>query len=94
MKDEVLEFIQKRFINTFNWTTTNCYYFAVILQNRFSDGKIFFDVRKKHFVFYYNEQYYDWNGIYECNENYVLPWDVFEIHDAELKEKIVNDFIM
>ena len=33
---EVMEFIQRRFPKDSNWTNGNCYYFALILSDRFN----------------------------------------------------------
>lgn len=94
MNDEVLEFIQRRFSDDCNWTTGNCYYFALILKDRFPDGKIFYDVRLGHFIYKYGESYYDWLGVYEGKEDYLIPWDIFEIYDAAQKKIIIRDCIM
>ena len=92
--NEVLDFIEKRFKNDCDWIRGNCYYFAVILKSRFPDGKIFYDVRMGHFAFHYDNQFYDWNGIYECKEDYLIPWDIFDIYDSEQKQRIIRDCIM
>ena len=57
--NEVLEFIKRRFSVDCNWTTGNCYYFAIILKDCFSSGKIFYDVINGHFIFFYDGKYYD-----------------------------------
>ena len=92
--NEVLEFIKRRFADDCDWTTGNCYYFAVILKDRFPEGKIFYDVRLGHFVYHYFGQFYDWIGIYDCNEDYLIPWDTFGIYDSARKQRIVRDCIM
>lgn len=92
--NEVLEFIQRRFKNNCNWVDGNCYYFAIILKDRFPEGKIFYDICAGHFTFHYENQFYDWTGIYECKEDYIIPWDVFHIYDATQKQKIIRDCIM
>ena len=92
--NEVLEFIQRRFAEDCDWVMGNCYYFALILKDRFPEGKIFYDVRLGHFVYKYGEKYYPWLGIYEGNEDYLIPWDVFEIYDAAQKQRIIRDCIL
>ena len=94
MKDEVLEFIKRRFSDDCNWTTGNCYYFALILKDRFPNGKIFYDVRLGHFIYKYNENYYDWLGVYSGKEDYLVPWDLFEMYDSSQKKNIIRDCIM
>lgn len=91
--DEVLEFIHRRFKNDCNWVTGNCYYFAVILKDRFPEGKIYYDVINGHFVFEYNNQLYDWNG--KVNHvRYLVEWDKFDEYDSLQKQIIVRDCIM
>lgn len=92
--NEVLEFIKRRFSDDCDWTTGNCYYFALILKDRFPEGKIFYDVHFGHFVYHYYGKFYHWLGVYDCNEDYLIPWDTFEIYDAERKQRIIRDCIM
>ena len=92
MKDEVLEFIQRRFKNDCNWTTGNCYYFAAILKDRFPKGKIYYDVIYGHFVFQFENQYYDWDGIV-IFDGYLVEWENFEEYDCLLKQRIIRDCI-
>lgn len=94
MNNEVLEFIKRRFKNDCNWTDGNCYYFTLILKDRFPEGMIFYDVREGHFVFEYHEKYYDWNGIIKCKADYLVPWHLFDKYDSIQKEVIVRDCIM
>lgn len=68
MNDEVLSFIHKRFYNDCNWLNGNCYYFSIILSSRFPNGKIYYDVINGHFLFKYNNCYYDWSGKVFPNE--------------------------
>lgn len=92
-EDKVLEFIQRRFENDCKWTDGNCYYFSIILKDRFPDGKVFYDVINGHFVFKYTDVYYDWDGIIEP-DGYLVEWDKFEEYDSLLKQRIVRDCVM
>lgn len=96
MNDNVLEFIKRRFKDDCNWVTGNCYYFAIILKDRFPNGKIYYDVRCGHFVFKYQNQYYDWTGIANLDGyfNYLVEWDEFDKYDSLQKERIVRDCIL
>ena len=92
--DEVLEFIRRRFSDDCNWTTGNCYYFAVILKARFPEGKIYYDVINGHFVFMYNNLFYDYIGSYDEYQYTLIPWDEFDDYDALLKQRIIRDCVM
>ena len=41
--DEVLEFIRRRFLQDCHWRDGNCYYFALILKDRFPESRIVYD---------------------------------------------------
>lgn len=96
--NKVLEFIERRFKGDCNWTTGNCYYFAVILKDRFPEGKIYYDVINCHFVFGYQDNYgwsfYDWNGFVSPNSRILIEWDRFDKYDSLRKERIIRDCIM
>ena len=94
MNDKVLEFIHRRFKNDCNWLNGNCYFFAVILKSRFPEGKIFYDVVYGHFVFQYQNQYYDWTGIYKSTDGFLVSWDEFDKYDSLQKKRIAQDCIM
>lgn len=91
--DEVIEFIKRRFINDCNWISGNCYYFSIILKDRFPNGKIFYDVIYGHFIFKYKEKYYDWTGYIEP-KGYLVEWDNFDKYDYLQKERIIRDCLM
>lgn len=69
MDDDVLKFINSRFPNArssdANWLTGNCYYFAVILKDRFStkEPTIYYDVIHGHFLTKIDDKLYDASGI-------------------------------
>lgn len=93
MTDEVLEFIHRRFKKDCNWLDGNCYYFAIILKDRFPDGRIYYDVLDGHFVYFYDGLYYDWQGIVH-ESMYYIPWNNFEKYDALQKQTIIRDCIL
>jgi len=95
MQDEVLEFINRRFKKDCNWLDGNCYYFAVILKDRFPDGKIIYDVIYGHFFFEYNGKCYDYSGEIVCPGGaYGVYWDEMDKYDRLQKDRIIRDCIM
>lgn len=93
MTNEVLGFIQRRFKKDCNWVDGNCYYFAIILKDRFPEGKIFYDVILGHFVFKYQDKLYDWKGIHN-SEGFLVDWENFDEYDSVLKKRIIRDCVL
>lgn len=87
----VLEFINKRFPIDCNWTTGNCYYFALILADRFN-GDIYYDVINGHFITKIQDYFYDWNGVVDTN-NYLVEWNKMDQYDSLVKQRIIRDCI-
>ena len=77
MQDKVLEFIERRFPVDCNWTTGNCYYFALILSKRFN-GDIYYDGINSHFVSLIDDTFYDYNGAYEYNESLIYSEELLQ----------------
>ena len=75
------------------WLDGNCFYFAKILESRFPDGEIYYDVIEGHFVFKYNYIYYDYSGRIEP-EGVLVKWDEFDEYDALQKQVIIRDCIL
>ena len=90
-KDSVIEFINRRFPNDSNWCTENCYYFALILKDRFPNGAIYYDVIHGHFVFKLNGKYYDHTGIVSYGDWYLVEWEKFDEYDKLQKKVIIRD---
>lgn len=93
MVNEILDFIQRRFQKDCNWVDGNCYYFAIILKDRFPEGKIFYDVIHGHFVFEYQDELYDWNGIHN-SKGFLVDWENFDEYDSVLKKRIIRDCVL
>lgn len=91
-KQEILEFIRRRFPNDNGWLTGQCYYFALILKSRFQLGEIMYDVINGHFVYYEDGQYYDWSGCINPDGYYVI-WEKFDEYDSLQKERIIEGCI-
>lgn len=93
MNNIVINFIKKRFNKNCHWLDGNCYYFALILKDRFPEGKIYYDVINGHFIFQRKECFYDWTGII-YPDGYLVGWDEFDEYDSLLKQRIIRDCIL
>jgi len=94
MQDEVLNFIRRRFIQDDLWLNGNCYYFAIILHERFPTSTIWYDCVVGHFVIFYHGNFYDWHGIYKPEKiEYMMQWDSIKETDPSYYKKIVRDVI-
>jgi len=93
---EVLEFIHRRFKNDCDWTTGNCYYFAVILKSRFPEGDIVYDTVRGHFMFMICGRYFDYFGVVniESDCDKIIPWSSFDSYDKYQKDIIRRDCIL
>jgi hypothetical protein len=94
MKNQILEFINRRFKDDCSWVTGNCYYFSIILKDRFPEGTIYYDVINGHFVFWYDGKFYDWTGTVKTKDGYYIAWDVFDKYDSLEKERIIRDCVL
>lgn len=92
MKDQVIDFIQRRFPEDSNWLDGNCYFFALILKNRFN-GTILYDVIFGHFVTRVDDKLYDWSGVVTDPESSYVEWDKFDEYDKLQKESIIRGCI-
>lgn len=98
---KVLNFINRRFRDyDCNWTNGNCYYFAVILAERFKDegATIYYDTVNGHFICKIDDVFYDWNGAltFEDNyiEKYIKKWCDLCEEDPVWSGRIVRDVIL
>jgi len=90
--DEVLEFIHRRFPWELIWDYENCYYFALILKDRFPGGEIFYDVINGHFSYKYKGKHYDHTGVINP-DGYLVNWEKFDDYDSIQKKRIIRDCI-
>lgn len=94
MKNKILDFIHHRFPIDCKWLNGNCYYFALILKNRFN-GIIFYDVIDGHFITEIDGLKYDWSGVVKEDNNHIyIEWDKFEEYDELQKQRIIRDCIL
>lgn len=87
----VEEFIRKRFPVDCNWKSGNCYYFAVMLNARFPEGRIYYDVINGHFALKIGEKFYDFSG--ETVPDFAIAWDSFQEYDALRYKRVIRDCI-
>ena len=59
-----MEFIHRRFDTDCKWTEGNCYYFAVMLKDRFG-GEIYYDSALGHFFLKIDNLNYDYWGLFD-----------------------------
>jgi len=71
-----------------------CYYFSVILKEKFPRGDIFYSIENNHFLFLLNGNLYDINGNVtdDYNVNRVVSWCAWT-DDIIHKQRIVRDCI-
>jgi hypothetical protein len=94
-KDRILDFINRRFKQDCNWTSGNCYYFAVILRERFADyddGWIMYEPIDGHFLFKYDGNYYDHTGVVNLREE--QKQKVFYFDDLKQIDRLLYDIIV
>lgn len=65
---------------------------CLLIQSRFPDGEIYYDVINGHFIYKYQDKYYDWTGIIEP-DGYLVSWDKFDEYDSLQKKVIIRDCI-
>lgn len=92
MKDEVIEFILRRFPINCYWLNGNCYYFALILHDRFPGSSIYYNPIDGHFVTKVGNNYYDWHGIY-IHTNNLIEWEKYKEQDLAHYFRIKRDVI-
>lgn len=73
------------------FTSGNCYYFAVILKDRFN-GEIYYLPIENHFISKINNKYYDITGEIGFNE-VPYKWDIYKEFDRKQYEIITRDCI-
>ncbi len=87
---KVLDFIKRRFPTDCNWTSGNCYFFALILKDAFG-GTILYDEIQGHFLCEIDGIPYDFNGVYENKDGFLVEWDELRKDDPLYSSRIIRD---
>lgn len=90
--DEIEQFIYARFKDSSDWLTGNCYYFSIILHERFPGGTIVYDGVAGHFLYLYNNKLYDWEGSHPLGRSFI-PIDEIKIIDPQWYSHIYDGCI-
>lgn len=91
--NEVCDFIKRRFSENSNWLNGNCYYFAIILKDRFPQGRLWYDFIDGHFIIKIDGNYYDWTGQIFPDESHLYYWTDMPLIDTLLYQRIIRDCI-
>ena len=100
IKDVVLEFINRRFKKDCDFKSGNCYYFAIILCERFKEYNpvIYYDSLEGHFITEIKDIFYDCTGKLEFNSDYkdmyILKWFDLYNNDQLWGDRIIRDVIL
>lgn len=73
------------------FTSGNCYYFALILKERFG-GQIYYLPIANHFICKIENEYYDITGKASMNESPIL-WTEYMTYDKIASSRIIRDCI-
>lgn len=90
MEQEVLAFIDEFKSATKLFMEGKCYWFAVILKERFS-GQLYYDPIWNHWACLINDKLYDVTGIIQ--EGMFSPWPGVFIDDTTYYNRLVNQCI-
>ena len=94
MQQEIVEFINRRFKKTnAKWLDGNCYYFALILTQRFPELKIYYEGVDGHFLAGNGFEYYDYTGVAQPYREPILFEDLKK-QDPLWYNNIVRDCIL
>ena len=95
----------EKFINKFKYLNPSaaedlflygdCYYFAIILKERFPEAIIKYMVIKNHFIADIDGRLYDIRGDITdiINEDYIIEWSDMELYDELVYQRIIRDCI-
>ena len=96
MKEEIKDFINRRFSEDCHWLDGNCYYFAMILKTRFPHLEIVYLPVRGHFMASDGEYCYDYLGAWhedDLNE-VIIPLTTIFNQDPLVYNRLVRDCMM
>ena len=93
MKEQIEEFIKRRFPVDCNWMSGNCYHFAVILNNVFGLPIAYLPV-EGHFVVNDGKYIYDYNGAHLIEREVILFLNEIKESDINWYNNLVRDCVM
>ena len=71
MEEKIKEFIGRRFPIDCDWTTGNCYWFALILSEQFGLDIYYLPI-PGHFVAGNGSEFFDYHGKYEIGDEPII----------------------
>lgn len=93
--DPVVDFIWRRFNRLdANWMNGNCYYFALIITDRFKNLELGYLPWTGHFVAWNElETYYDFCGAHQVSNEPIIPLRKIEATDKRWYATLYRDCI-
>lgn len=89
--DQISEFIHRRFPDNCHWLDGNCYWFAVILSERFNLTIYYLPVTG-HFVAGKYHRYFDWTGeVLVDSQTPILSLRTLYLEDTRLYRRLTRD---
>lgn len=89
-REEILEFINRRWRADADWITCNCWYFASILIERFPHLRRYYLPIEGHFVAGDGENFFDWTGEVEI-PHIIYSWEEIRKDDPVWAERLIRD---
>lgn len=96
---EVKDFINRRFKTDCQWTSGNCYYFSLILADRFKSYSscMYYDPIDGHFLCRIGNLFYDFTGEHKYGRSdmeRLYKWDELKELDCTWYSRIVRDVLL
>lgn len=96
---EVKDFIDRRFKSDCQWMNGNCYYFSLILADRFKSYSpcVYYDPIDGHFLCRIGSRFYDFTGEHKYDKSDVekfYKWDELKELDCTWYSRIVRDVLL